>query len=92
MLRAENRPATSVVRHTAKGAWHDRPFSGPPDSNDFFIYKYAEAYQREMNHFIEALESGVAPRISVEDGFRAQLIVEAAVESLKTNRPVKIPG
>jgi myo-inositol 2-dehydrogenase/D-chiro-inositol 1-dehydrogenase len=92
MLRAENSPATGVVRYTAEGAWHDRLFSGPPDSNDFFMYKYAESYLREMNHFIEALESGVPPRISVEDGFRTQRLVEAAVESLKTNLPVVVRG
>lgn len=92
MLRAENRPATSVVRYTAEGALHDRLLSGPPGANDFFMYKYAESYPREMNHFIEAVESGVPPSISVEDGFRAQLLVEAAVESVRTNRPVRVPG
>jgi myo-inositol 2-dehydrogenase/D-chiro-inositol 1-dehydrogenase len=90
MLRAENRPETSAVRYTAEGAVHDRLFSGPPDSDQFFLHMYAECYPREMDHFIQAVESGVSPKISVEDGLRAQLLIEAALESVETNRPAKV--
>ena len=90
MLRAENRPETSLVRYTAAGALHDRLLSGPPDGSQFYFHKYAEAYPGEMNHFVESLEEGRRPMISVEDGYRSQLLVEAAVESLKTNRPVQV--
>ena len=90
MLRAENRPETSLVRYTAAGALHDRLLSGPADGAQFYFHKYAEAYPREMNHFVESLEAGSPPMISVEDGYRSQLLVEAAVESLKTNRPVHV--
>lgn len=90
MLRAENRPETSLVRYTAAGALHDRLLSGPPDGSQFYFYKYAEAYPSEMNHFVESLEAGDPPMVSVEDGYRSQLLVEAAVESLKTNRPVQV--
>ena len=90
MLRAENRPETSLVRYTAAGALHDRLFSGPPDGSQFYFHKYAEAYPGEMNHFVESLVEGRRPMISVEDGYRSQLLVEAAVESLKTNRPVQV--
>lgn len=90
MLRAENRPETSAVRYTAEGAVHDRLFSGPPDTNQFFLHMYADAYVAELAHFIEAVESGVSPKISVEDGLRAQLLIEAALESVRTNRPAKV--
>ena len=90
MLRAENRPETSLVRYTAAGALHDRLLSGPPDGSQFYFHKYAEAYPGEMNHFVESLVEGRRPMISVEDGYRSQLLVEAAVESLKTNRPVQV--
>ena len=43
-----------------------------------------------MNHFVESLEAGRRPMVSVGDGYRSQLLVEAAVESLKTNRPVQV--
>ena len=90
MLRAENRPETSLVRYTTAGALHDRLLSGPPDGSQFYFHKYAEAYPGEMNHFVESLEAGRRPMISVEDGYRSQLLVEAAVESLNTNRPVQV--
>ena len=90
MLRAENRPETNLVRYTAAGALHDRLLSGPPDGSQFYFHKYAEAYPGEMNHFVESLVEGRRPMISVEDGYRSQLLVEAAVESLKTNRPVQV--
>ena len=90
MLRAENRPETSLVRYTAAGALHDRLHSGPPGGSQFYLHKYAEAYPAEMNHFVESLEEGRRPMVSVEDGYRSQLLVEAAVESLKTNRPVQV--
>ena len=91
MLRAENRPTTSLVRYMPDGATHDRLFSGPPDTNLYFHYKYEEAYRRELDLFIDAVESGAKPLITVEDGYRAQLLVEAAVESMQTNSPVKVP-
>lgn len=90
LLRAENRPETSLVRYTADGALHDRLHSGPPEGSQFYLHKYAAAYPAEMNHFVESLEEGRRPMVSVEDGYRSQLLVEAAVESLKTNRPVRV--
>ena len=90
LLRAENRPETSLVRYTAAGALHDRLHSGPPEGSQFYLHKYAAAYPAEMNHFVESLEEGRRPMVSVEDGYRSQLLVEAAVESLKTNRPARV--
>ena len=90
MLRAENRPETTLVRYTDAGALHARLLSGPPDDPQFYFYKYAEAYPSEMNHFVESLVAGRPPMVSVEDGYRSQLLVDAAVESLQTNRPVMV--
>lgn len=90
MLRAENRPTTSVVYYSAEGARHDRLFSGPRDSNEFFLHRYAESYQNEMNYFVESLCAGVKPSPSIEDGLRAQLLVQAAVDSLVSHKPVTL--
>jgi myo-inositol 2-dehydrogenase/D-chiro-inositol 1-dehydrogenase len=43
-----------------------------------------------MAHFVDALKTGARPMCSVQDGLCAQLIVEAAVESMKTNRPARV--
>ena len=43
-----------------------------------------------MNAFVRDVEAGVPLQPDLADGLRAQLIAEAAVESLATNRPVPI--
>ncbi len=90
MLRAENRPETSTVRYTAEGALHSRLFSGPPSMDQFYLHMYADTYGAELSHFIEAVEKGTPPKISIEDGLRSQLLIEAALESIRTNRPVEV--
>ena len=45
---------------------------------------------RRLNSFVFALESGQTVEPSLTDGLHAQLIAEAAVESLRRNRPVTI--
>lgn len=54
--------------------------------------KYATVYPHEINLFIDAVISGQPPLVTIYDGYRAQLIVEAAVQSLATNEPVPIDG
>ena len=93
MLRAENRPETSVMHFREDGILLDRLIPSSEEawaSDDFFMPKYAAAYPHEMNLFVEAVISGEPPLVTIYDGYRAQLIVEAAVQSLSTNQPVKI--
>lgn len=48
------------------------------------------SYYAALDAFVTALESGVAPSPSLEDGLKAQLIAEAATRSLQTAAPVRI--
>ena len=91
MLRAENRPETSAVLYTPEGALHDRLYSGPPDFHQFYLHLYAPTYPAELAHFIEVVEKGVPAKSNVVDGLRAQMLVEAAVQSVATGLPVKVP-
>jgi myo-inositol 2-dehydrogenase/D-chiro-inositol 1-dehydrogenase len=43
-----------------------------------------------LDAFISSLEGKPSPYPNLRDGLTAQLIAEAAVESLNTNKPVKI--
>ena len=86
--RTGPKPASCAIRLRARCTTDCSP--GPPDGSQFYFHKYAEAYPNEMNHFVESLEEGRQPMVSVEDGYRSQLLVEAAVESLKSNRPVQV--
>lgn len=50
----------------------------------------ADPYYLELEHFIDCIEKGVTPSITPEDGLRAAEIAFAALESIKTGKPVKI--
>ena len=56
----------------------------------FFIERYAESYVREIDAFVDAVEGGRAPSPSFEDGRRALMLADAAVESAKSGRTVQI--
>lgn len=43
-----------------------------------------------LDAFIKSLEGGEVSYPTLMDGLQAQMIAEAAVESLKTHQPVKI--
>lgn len=81
MLRAENVLENTVECATEAG------FRRAP-AQHFFLERYEAAYLAEMAHFIAALEQGQPPRPDITDGLRAQLLADAATESLKTGRPV----
>ena len=56
----------------------------------FFLQRYAEAYRRELDHFIAALSSGAAPLVGAKEGIRALALADAAVESARTGQAVKL--
>ncbi len=83
MLISGNPHPTSLERHRADGIRRDPLLH-------FFIDRYAESYKRELDLFIQAVESGATPPIGVEDGRRALIIAEAGVRSAKTGMPVAL--
>jgi len=48
------------------------------------------SFARSLDAFLDSLERGISPSPSLVDGLRAQQVAEAALESLRTNRPVKV--
>src|SRR5262249_40514649 len=57
----------------------------------FFLERYSAAYANELNAFIDAVESGNRePRPSGFDGLQAQKLADAATESWKSGKPVKV--
>jgi myo-inositol 2-dehydrogenase / D-chiro-inositol 1-dehydrogenase len=58
---------------------------------NFFLERYGQAYANELNTFIAAVEAGNRnPRPSGFDGLQAQILADAATESMKTGKPVKV--
>ncbi len=82
-LRAENVIESTVSFAGDNGIVSDKPLH-------FFLERYAEAYRRELDHFIGAIASGAAPLVGGSDGVKALALADAALESLRTGRAVRI--
>ncbi len=81
MLRAENMLENSVEMASETG------FQRAPAMN-FFLERYAPAYEAEIAHFVAALEASRPPLPGIRDGLQAQLLADAAATSLATGAPV----
>jgi myo-inositol 2-dehydrogenase / D-chiro-inositol 1-dehydrogenase len=84
MLQAGNRRATSVE------LWNARQTAAKDVVLDFFMERYRQAYEAEIDFFIAALESGRPVSPGFADGIAAQRIAVAASESLQTGRAVRL--
>lgn len=83
MLRAENILENSV--EIASGAG----FRKAP-AKHFFLERYEAAYHAEMGHFVRAVLDGTPMSPDIRDGLRAQLLADAAANSLATEKPIAI--
>ena len=84
MIRSGNHQQTSVERFNDKGSsWKD-------PLQFFFIERYRQAYLNQLDAFISAVENGLQPLVTYEDGRRALILSNAAYESLETGRTVKV--
>jgi myo-inositol 2-dehydrogenase/D-chiro-inositol 1-dehydrogenase len=84
MIHAKNVHNTTVEVLSSAG------YCADPIQN-FFLERYGAAYANELNAFISAVEAGNRePRPSGFDGLQAQILADAATESWKTGKPVKV--
>jgi myo-inositol 2-dehydrogenase/D-chiro-inositol 1-dehydrogenase len=67
----------------AEGIISDKPLH-------FFLERYAEAYRRELDHFIGAVVAGATPLVGGDDGVKALALADAALESFRSGRAVGI--
>ena len=84
MLISENPTAINLVRHTAGST------AARSRLHHFFIERYADSYEQEIDAFVDAVEAGVVPSPSFDDGRRALLAANAAVESAESGRTVRV--
>ena len=59
-------------------------------AKSFFLERFGPAYLAEMEHFVSCISTGTSPIPNAEDGLIAQLIADAATESLAVGQPVDI--
>jgi myo-inositol 2-dehydrogenase/D-chiro-inositol 1-dehydrogenase len=84
MLKAHNLAPTTLEFSSAHGITKDKPHPSFPQ-------RYQEAYRIEMDHFFhDVIKGGKQPYTTAKDGRRAIVIANAAEESYKTGKPIKI--
>lgn len=57
---------------------------------DFFLERYAASYNAELEDFIQSILANGRPSVGINESIEASLIAIAAMESMKTNRPVSL--
>jgi myo-inositol 2-dehydrogenase/D-chiro-inositol 1-dehydrogenase len=82
LLRAGNVLPTTVELADAAGFRTDPVLP-------FFLERYAASYRTELGAFIAAITGGTSARPDGEDGLRALLLADAALESSRTGRTVR---
>ena len=60
----------------------------PPEG--FFLERYAQAYKDEINMFVEMIQSDANPLADHNDGYEAQRLAEAAIQSYKSGEIVRL--
>lgn len=84
MLKAENRRPTTLERWHAQGTEIKDPIM------HFFIERYQEAYNAEIQAFVDAVDAGHDMPVTFKDGQRALMLANAAYESLATDRLIRL--
>jgi myo-inositol 2-dehydrogenase/D-chiro-inositol 1-dehydrogenase len=83
MLQAGNKTDTTISRWTKDGVSGDKPLH-------FFLERYADAYKHEMAHFIDAVSRNAPLGTGPKDGKQALALAEAALESLRAKKAVRV--
>ncbi len=84
MLQAGNRRPTTVE------AWGATATGAKDPVLNFFIERYQEAYAAEIDHFVSCLAERTTPIASFADGLAALRLANAALESVRTGRTVRV--
>lgn len=84
MVKAENRRPHTMER------WGKESTEAKAPILHFFIERYQEAYNAEIQAFVEAVETGGRMPVDFQDGRRALMLANAAYESLASGRVVTL--
>jgi myo-inositol 2-dehydrogenase / D-chiro-inositol 1-dehydrogenase len=83
LASAENQRPVSI--EVANGDGYTRP-----PLHDFFMTRYTEAYANEIARFIDAIENGTKITPSGADGLAALQLADAAVQSVKEGKLIRV--
>lgn len=81
---------TSENRRPHEARLFAKTFTGRAEPYlDFFIERYVEAFNAELDAFANAIESGKPPEVAFEDGRLSLVLAEAAMRSVSEGRVVR---
>lgn len=83
MAISENRHGRGTRLYTADFTEQAEPYL------NFFIERYVEAFNAELEAFVDAVEKGTPPEVGFEDGRLALVLAEAAGRSAREGRVVR---
>ncbi len=83
MVQSKNKFDNYTITYGEKGA------TSPPPQH-FFLERYADAYKKEINHFIDCIRHKKTPEVSGFDGLMSLVLGLCAKESLNCNKPVLV--
>ncbi|WP_409525379.1 inositol 2-dehydrogenase [Nitrincola sp. MINF-07-Sa-05] len=83
MAQAENQRESTLVVTNASGAIAAKP-------QHFFLERYAAAYQRELENFIQSVQGKEQPLANQHDGLMALVLADAAYESASSGRVITL--
>ncbi|VVN53812.1 Inositol 2-dehydrogenase [Pseudomonas fluorescens] len=84
MLQMDNLRPTTIRRWSRDATDAREPLL------NFFLERYQQAYKSELDAYIDALVHKKPMPITVQDGLKALQLADAAVESVKTGRAVRL--
>ena len=83
MVQSKNKFDKYTLTYSEKGVTSPLP-------QHFFLERYADAYKKEIDHFIDCIRHKKTPEVSGFDGLMSLLLGLCAKESLNCNKPVLV--
>ena len=83
MVQSKNKFDNYTITYGEKGVTSPLP-------QHFFLERYADAYKKEIDHFIDCIRHKKTPEVSGFDGLMSLVLGLCAKESLNCNKPVLV--
>jgi myo-inositol 2-dehydrogenase / D-chiro-inositol 1-dehydrogenase len=84
MVQSENLRPSSVRRYDGEATDAQDPLL------NFFIERYQQSYLDELYEFIDAVANKRRPAVGFDDGRCALMLADAALESMRSGRSVRV--
>ena len=84
-IHTENDTLSTLVISDDSGVVAEKP-------KYFFLERYMESFANEMREFFDAIINDKPTPVGGIDGLKPVLIAKAAIESVRTGRPVRVEG